>query len=87
MALNTASVLLADTTIGRNDKIKLRVEIAWDEQTMAHRLRVTDERTDMDAARAIRPAEEGATSITMQQVIEMMPSMVEEIIVLNRLVG
>lgn len=83
--IDTASVLLTDTTLGRNDKIKLRVEIAWDEQTMAHRMRITDERTDVDAARAIKGDDE--RRITMQQAIDVMPSMVEEIIILNRLMG
>lgn len=80
---DVANVLLTDTKIRKGDKLKLRVEVYWDEQTNAQRLRITDERSDTDATRAIHGLSDG--SITMQQVVDMMPDMVEEIIVLNRL--
>lgn len=85
--IDTASVLLADTTLGKHDKIKLRVEIYWDEQTQAHRMKVTDERSDVDATRAIRAGEDKDFRINMQQAVNVLPEMIEEIIVLNKLMG
>lgn len=83
--INTASVLLIDTTLGRNDRLKLRVEIFWDDQTQAHRMKVTDERSDVDAARALRSSDDKDFRINMQQAVDVLPEMIEEIIVLNRL--
>ena len=85
--IDTSTVLLADTTIGKTDRIKLRVEVYWDEQTAAHRIKVTDERTDTDAHRMVTEGRTQDGRIPVESVIAKMPEILEEVIILNKLMG
>ena len=85
--IDTASVLLADTTIGKNDKIKLRIEVYWDDQTNAHRIKITDERSDWDATAMVTDGRDHDFRLPVQSVVDKLPAMIEEIIILNKLMG
>ena len=83
---DTAAVYATKTRLEPGDSITVEVEIAYDLAANAFNVRATDTTTKNDASRIVR-ASVGVRSISAQEAINKLPDIIEEIIVINKLLG
>ncbi len=85
--IDTSSVMLADTMIGPNDTISIAVVMEWDKMTMYHRITVWDTVTMNDSTRIVGEGKDIGGRVPIKSFIDAMPPMIEEVIILNKLMG
>jgi hypothetical protein len=85
--IDTSSVMLADTMIGPDDTISIAMVMEWDTMTKHHRLTVWDTVTMNDSTRIVSEGREANGKVPVKSFIDAMPLMIEEVIVLNKLMG
>lgn len=79
--------MLLDTKIGHNDELSLSVSIMWDHRAGMHRVMVVDMATHNDASRGVTNGRDKDGAVPVQSFVDVLPEMIEEIIVLNKLMG
>lgn len=84
--IDVATVFTTNTTLSEDDRIELRVTIFFNAVSGLFEVRTTDVTTKNDAMRTVR-ASIGVRSISVQQAINKLPEVIEEIIVINKLLG
>ncbi len=84
--IDAATVFTTDTTLSENDSLELNVTIFFNAVYGLFEVRATDVTTKNDAMRAVR-ASIGVRSISAQRAIDKLPEIIEEIIVINKLLG
>ncbi len=85
--VDASSVLLLDTKIGKEGGLNLSMNVMWDERSGMHRLMIVDTTTNNDASRAVSDGRDEDGRVPAQSFVNAMPEMIEEIIVLNKLMG
>jgi hypothetical protein len=84
--IDAATVFTTDTTLSENDSLEISVTIFFNAVSGLFEVRATDVTTKNDAMRAVR-ASIGVRSISAQRAIDKLPEIIEEIIVINKLLG
>lgn len=85
--IDTSSVMLADTMIGPHDTISIAIVMEWDEMSMHHRITVWDTVTMNDSTRIVSEGRDAIGKMPVASFIDVMPPMIEEVIILNKLMG
>jgi hypothetical protein len=84
--IDAATVFTTDTTLSEDDSLEINVTIFFNAVSGLFEVRATDVTTKNDAMRAVR-ASIGVRSISAQRAIDKLPEIIEEIIVINKLLG
>lgn len=82
-----AQVLLLSTRLGRYDGLNLSVNTVWDIAAQMHRIKVVDVITNNDAWRSVTNGRDEDGAVPVKSFVDVLPEMIEEIIVLNKLTG
>ena len=77
--------LLGETMIDCESSVSMNITVTYDEKAQAHRVVLSDGAND--ASRIVSNGRDQNGSIPIQSVIDVLPQMVEEIIILNKLFG
>lgn len=85
--VDTTSVVLLDTHIGREGGLNLTMNVMWDDRASMHRFMVMDTETGNDASRCVTEGIDQDGRVPVQSFVDALPQMIEEIIVLNKLMG
>jgi hypothetical protein len=89
MALNIdmTPAILGETMIRKDQHINLTVNVMFDEMSQMHRVMLMDTISLNDASRSVTEGRDASGSIPILSVIAALPSMFEEVIILNKLMG
>lgn len=79
--------MLADTMIGPDDTISIAIVMEWDKMSMHHRITVWDTVTMNDSTRIVSEGRDDNGKVPVKSFIDAMPLMIEEVIILNKLMG
>jgi len=85
--IDTSSVMLADTMIGPDDTISIAMVMEWDAMSRHHRITVWDTVTMNDSTRIVSEGRDAIGKMPVASFIDVMPPMIEEVIILNKLMG
>lgn len=85
--IDTSSVMLADTMIGPGEALSIAVVMEWDHMTERHRITVWDTVTMNDSTRIVGEGRDTGGRVPIKSFIDAMPPMIEEVIILNKLMG
>jgi hypothetical protein len=85
--IDTSSVMLENTMIGENDDICIAVSMRWDGMARSHRVTAWDTTTMNDSSRVVSNGRDAENRVPVRSFIDVLPLMVEEIIILNKLMG
>lgn len=79
--------MLENTMIGENDDICIAVSMKWDGMAQSHRITAWDTTTMNDSSRVVSNGRDAENRVPVRSFIDVLPLMVEEIIILNKLMG
>jgi len=85
--IDTSSVLLLDTRVGKDGGMQMQMHIRWDFSAEMHRITMWDTNTKNDASRCVTEGRDMEGTVPVKSFVDAMPEMIEEIIVLNKLMG
>lgn len=85
--IGTSEIMLIDRMIGRHDSVQIKVKVSWDDMARHFKVTVTDDLTGTDASRSTTDGMDMDGRMPIDSIISIVPQMIEEIIVLNRLMG
>jgi hypothetical protein len=85
--IDTSQVLLLDTKIGRDGGLNLSMSVAWDIRAEMHRFMVVDTLTGNDASRCVTEGRDDGGAVPVKSFVDVLPEMIEEIVILNKLMG
>jgi len=85
--IDTSEFALLDTKIGMTDEMNLQISVLWDHRAGMHRMIMRDGVTQNDAARCVTEGRDAEGRVPVLSFVAAMPEMVEEIIILNKLMG
>lgn len=83
--IDTSQIILMDTTIGTEGGMNLTVNVMWDPRSSQHRIMLLDTTTGNDASRTVTEGRDTDNRVPVKSFVDVMPEMVEEIIILNKL--
>lgn len=89
MALNIdmTPAILGETMIRKDQHLNLTVNVMFDEMSGMHRVMLLDTVSLNDASRSVTDGKDDSGAIPILTVIAALPSMFEEVIILNKLLG
>jgi hypothetical protein len=79
--------MLADPMIGPDDTSAIAMVMEWDAMSRHHRITVWDTVTMNDSTRIVSDGRYINGKVPVKSFIDAMPLMIEEVIVLNKLMG
>ena len=85
--IDTSQVVLLDTRIGVEGGMNLTMNVMWDDRSGMHRIMVLDTVTQNDASRVVTEGRDASNMVPVKSFVDALPNMIEEIIVLNKLMG
>jgi len=85
--IDTSQVVLLDTRIGVDGGMNLIMNVIWDDRSGQHKIMVLDTVTKNDASRAVTEGRDADNMVPVKSFVDILPQMIEEIIVLNKLMG
>lgn len=85
--IDTSQVVLLDTRIGVEGGMNLTMNVMWDDRAGMHRIMVLDTITQNDASRVVTEGRDADNMVPVKSFVDALPQMIEEIIILNRLMG
>lgn len=85
--IDTSQVVLLDTRIGVEGGMNLTMNVMWDDRSGMHRIMVLDTVTQNDASRVVTEGRDANNMVPVKSFVDALPNMIEEIIVLNKLMG
>lgn len=85
--IDASDVILLDTRIGKEGGLNLAISVVWDGRSEQHRIMVMDTNTKNDASRVVTEGRDRDNMVPVKSFVDVMPQMIEEIIVLNKLMG
>jgi len=85
--IDTSQVVLLDTRIGKDGGMNLTMNVMWDERSGQHKIMVMDTITNNDASRAVTEGRDMDNMVPVKSFVDVLPQMIEEIIILNKLMG
>ena len=85
--IDTSQVVLMDTRIGVEGGMNLTMNVMWDDRSGMHRIMVLDTVTQNDASRVVTEGRDANNMVPVKSFVDALPNMIEEIIVLNKLMG
>lgn len=85
--IDTSQVVLLDTRIGVEGGMNLTMNVMWDDRSGMHRIMVLDTVTQNDASRVVTEGRDDNNMVPVKSFVDALPNMIEEIIVLNKLMG
>lgn len=85
--IDTSQVVLLDTRIGVEGGMNLTMNVMWDDRSGMHRIMVLDTVTQNDASRVVTDGRDANNMVPVKSFVDILPQMIEEIIVLNKLMG
>jgi hypothetical protein len=85
--IDTSEVMAMDAMIGRDEIVQINVRAIWDPLARHFKVTVTDELTGTDASRNTTDGMDKDGRIPSSSIISLVPQMIEEIIIVNRLMG
>lgn len=85
--VETSQIILLDTKIGTEGGMNLTVNVMWDPRAGQHRIMLMDTNTGNDASRTVTEGRDTDNRVPVKSFVDVMPEMIEEIIVLNKLMG
>lgn len=85
--IDTSQVVLLDTRIGVEGGMNLTMNVMWDDRSGMHRIMVLDTVTQNDASRVVTEGRDADNMVPVKSFVDVLPNMIEEIIVLNKLMG
>jgi hypothetical protein len=85
--IDTSQVVLLDTRIGVEGGMNLTMNVMWDDRSGMHRIMVLDTITQNDASRVVTEGRDANNMVPVKSFVDALPNMIEEIIVLNKLMG
>lgn len=85
--IDTSQVVLLDTRIGVEGGMNLTMNVMWDDRSGMHRIMVLDTVTQNDASRVVTDGRDADNMVPVKSFVDALPNMIEEIIVLNKLIG
>lgn len=85
--IDTSQVVLLDTRIGVEGGMNLTMNVMWDDRAGMHRIMVLDTITQNDASRVVTEGRDDNNMVPVKSFVDALPQMIEEIIILNKLMG
>ncbi len=85
--IDTSQVVLLDTRIGVEGGMNLTMNVRGDDRSGMHRIMVLDTVTQSDASRVVTEGRDANNMVPVKSFVDALPQMIEEIIVLNKLMG
>lgn len=85
--IDTSQVVLLDTRIGVEGGMNLTMNVMWDDRAGMHRIMVLDTITQNDASRVVTEGRDADNMVPVKSFVDALPQMIEEIIILNKLMG
>lgn len=85
--IDTSQVVLLDTRIGVEGGMNLTMNVMWDDMAGMHRIMVLDTITQNDASRVVTEGRDADNMVPVKSFVDALPQMIEEIIILNKLMG
>ena len=85
--IDTSQVLLLDTRIGTEGGMNLTINVMWDSRSGQHRIMLLDTLTGNDASRVVTEGRDQENRVPVKSFVDALPEMIEEIIILNKLMG
>lgn len=85
--IDTSQVVLMDTRVGMEGGLNLIVNVMWDSRCEKHRIMVVDSVTANDASRTVTEGRDADNKVPVKSFVDVLPQMIEEIIILNNLLG
>lgn len=85
--IDTSQVVLLDTRIGVEGGMNLTMNVMWDDRAGMHRIMVLDTVTQNDASRVVTEGRDADNMVPVKSFVDALPQMIEEIIILNKLMG
>lgn len=76
-----------DTRIGVEGGMNLTMNVMWDDRAGMHRIMVLDTITQNDASRVVTEGRDADNMVPVKSFVDALPQMIEEIIILNKLMG
>lgn len=85
--IDTSEFALLDTKIGMTDEMNIQISVLWDHMAGMHRIIMRDTVTQNDASRCVSEGKDEEGRVPVQSFVSAMPEIIEEIIVMNKLMG